>query len=502
MLSKAGANVPWLAAVGLFGLLSGCGSQYRPVVNPVNPTGPASQPSSYFVAVSAPGPATPGIVTIIDASGDTILAQATLGAGPFAFALNGVGAEGYNLNGNNSGAVTLNSYAISTGTAAGGGLQTRNVNSSTLSTGANPVNIISTTNAKTKSDAIYLIEPYVNFTSGAAVGQTSVAVLSSATSPPSLQEEIPVAPNPVNFAGTGNGSRIFAISQSSTGAAPLAPNACNTPGSVTQAGEAAAIDTGTNAISNRIPLGICPVYGIVSSDNQRGFILNRGSGTVSVIQVQQNQLDAAHPSLPVGLGPASGPVAADYYNPASLLVTANYDEGTISIIDVSLDIYGNDSPSFGNTRTVKVGNGPVAVTILQDGSRAYVANQTDGTVSVVDLHSYTVLKTIPMYHPSGETAHPSAMASVSSTPAGKVYVISKDSPYITVIRTDTDVVSASVLLQGNGVDVHGTSQNVGGLGNGSPVPNAVVTSRAGGLGIPCGTNGTGNADPSPFCINP
>ncbi len=498
MLSKAGARGPWLAAVGLFGLVSGCGSQYRPVVTPINPTGPASQPLSYFVAVSGPSPATPGLVTIIDASGDTVLAQATLGAGPFSFALNGSGTEGYNLNGNNSGAVTLNSYAISAGSAAGGGLQTRNVNSSTLAAGANPVNIVSATNSTTKTDAIYLIEPYVNFTTGAVSGQTSVAVLSSATQPPSLQEEIPVAPNPVNFAGTANGGRIFAISQSSTGAAPLAANACNTPAAVTQAGEATAIDTGTNAVSNRIPLGICPVYGILSNDNQRGFILNRGSGTVSVIQVQQNQIDGAHPSLPVG----AGPVAADYYTPASLLVTANYDEGSISIIDVSLDIYGNDGPNFGQTRTVKVGNGPVAVSILQDGSRAYVANQTDGTVSVVDLTSYTVLKTIPTYHPTGQTAHPSAIASVSSTPAGKVYVVSKDSPYITVIRTDTDVVSASVLLQGNGIDVHGTSQNVAGPGNGNVVPNAVVNSRAGGLGIPCGTNGITNADPSPFCIHP
>ncbi len=39
-------------------LVAGCGSQYRPVVTPINPSGPAAQPSSYAVVVSAP-PATP-----------------------------------------------------------------------------------------------------------------------------------------------------------------------------------------------------------------------------------------------------------------------------------------------------------------------------------------------------------------------------------------------------------------------------------------------------------
>src|SRR5580692_6609575 len=51
-------------------LIAGCGAGYRPVVTPVTPSGPAAQPSSFAVVVSAPSPTTPGVATIIGYSGD------------------------------------------------------------------------------------------------------------------------------------------------------------------------------------------------------------------------------------------------------------------------------------------------------------------------------------------------------------------------------------------------------------------------------------------------
>ena len=145
---------------------------------------------------------------------------------------------------------------------------------------------------------------------------------------------------------------------------------------------------------------------------------------------------------------------ADYYAPASQLVTANYDSNTITIINVSLDQYGNDSTLFGQAVTVPVGNGPATLTILRDGSRVYVANQKDSTVSVVSLTSYQVLATIPV------TGHPISIASTFSTPYGQVYVLPSDQAYMSVIRTDTDQVAASIQLDGNGVDVHTSAQTV------------------------------------------
>ena len=55
---------------------------------------------------------------------------------------------------------------------------------------------------------------------------------------------------------------------------------------------------------------------------------------------------------------------------------------------------------------------------------------------------------------------------------------SPDSPYLTIIRTDQDIIDANVLVQGNIIDVRTTSQN--GVSG-----NAQVNSRKPGYGEPC-----------------
>ena len=104
-----------------------------------------------------------------------------------------------------------------------------------------------------------------------------------------------------------------------------------------------------NTVDTRIPVGICPVFGIMSGDNNRAFILNRGSNDVTVINVPQNAIDPHTPDAHAGHGRGAGlgPVHAAIYQPAGLLVTANYDSNTITVINVGLDIYGNDGPNFG-----------------------------------------------------------------------------------------------------------------------------------------------------------
>ena len=523
MRSFTRAKCPWQAAGTLLLLVAGCGAQYRPVVTPLTPTGPASQPTAYFIAVSSPSPTSAGLVTILDAFGDTVVAQATLSNGPFGFTLNSGGTEAYNLNGNSTttsvasgaqGAFTLDSYAITVGTASGGGLQTQDVSSSTIPPLAYPFNAISTTSS------LYLIEPYIDPTSltstSLAAGKTVagagyVAQLTSTSGTPSLQQEIEVAPNPVNFAGTSGGPRIYSISQGNTltGGGPLATaDACNTPSSVTTHGEVDSIEVTTNTNSKQIPVGICPVYGIESADFQRAFILNRGgnggtaagsTGSITVINAQSNLPDVIPATglstIPVG----AGPVYADLYSPSSLLVTANYDSNTVSVINVPTDIYGNDGPNFGPAAPpITVGKGPVALTILRDGTKAYVANQLDGTVSVVNLSTFTVTKTItlPAVTPTASNPlglfRPKSIASVYSTPAGKIYVSSPDSNALVAINTQTDTVAASILLPANAVSVQSSTQNV----SSTATVNSIVNSNSSGFGIPCIAS-----DTSTFCTH-
>ena len=77
---------------GIAALAVGCGNQYRPVITPINPTGPAALPSAQITVISQPGFAplaagvtgpctgvtfsTPSVITLLDFSGDSVVAQA------------------------------------------------------------------------------------------------------------------------------------------------------------------------------------------------------------------------------------------------------------------------------------------------------------------------------------------------------------------------------------------------------------------------------------------
>jgi hypothetical protein len=70
-------------------------------------------------------------------------------------------------------------------------------------------------------------------------------------------------------------------------------------------------------------------------------------------------------------------------------------------------------------------------------------------VTIVTLSSHTVEKTLPT------TGHPRTVVSTQNSQFGKVYVASPDSPYLTILRTDLDIVDTTVLVEGNIVDVRG-----------------------------------------------
>jgi YVTN family beta-propeller protein len=459
------------AAMGIAVMVAGCGETYRPVVTPVAVTGPAPQPQSYAVVTTTAGNTSAGLANIFDASGDTLLTQALLGNGPLALSLSSTGTSATTANTDG----TVNTFTPSTT------LQTKNIQSSTLLQPATPKNLLYT------ATNLFITEPNV----------PAVAVLTNSSSGVyQLTQQLPVPASPINVAGNANATRVYSITQDN-GSGTVAFGDCETPAAVTTPGQVQSIEISTVTISRTLPVGICPVYGVASSDNNRVFILNRGSGTVTVINSPFNQLDTTPNrqnfdsatgtlTLPPPTGVAAtaftaGPVFADYYAPASQLVTANYDSNTITIINVSLDQYGNDGPLFGQAVTVPVGSGPATLTILRDGSRVYVANQKDSTVSVVSLTNYQVLATIPV------TGHPISMASTFSTPFGQIYVLSSDQPYMSVIRTDTNQVAASIQLDGNGVDVHTSTQSVAANSStAGAVTNAINVSHASGSGAPCG----------------
>ncbi len=429
--------------------LAGCGNNYRPVVTSINPVGPAGQPAKYAVAISGNGTAAnplPGLVTIIDFAGDTIVDTTLLGINPYYFILDTTGFEGYTLNGDG----TLNSFSVSTSLLAANVLQ------STLLPGSNPVSILP------QGSNLYI----------AQAGRNSVAQLQGL--PPAIRSELPTGSGTTYTVGVASAPRVYALVQGASATSP---------------GIAAAIETATNTISSTVPVGANPTYGVMSADGRRAYILNKGSNSVSVINAQANALDTFHSgatvtsTIPVGVAP----IWADFAPTLNELVVANQGNGTtpgsVTLISIPLcsqvSVTSNpncdtanpiDAAGFGTViANIPVGINPVMVGVLQDGTQAYVANAGNaaagiaGSVSVINLTTNTVIATIAATNSTVATdafvhGHPTYLGVTTGTPTGKVYVVSSDSSDISIIRTDNDTIQTHLPLQGSGISVRMTAQ--------------------------------------------
>lgn len=441
------ATIPGLVALtALLFSIAGCGNTYRPVVTAINPVGPAAQPGKYAVVISSNGPSAPGLVTLVDVSGDTVLDTTALGVNPYYLMLNNGGSTGYTLNGDG----TLNSFAVSPA------LRANDVLESTLLPGSSPTAIYD------QGSSLYI----------ATLGRNSVGQFASLGTggPVGLKQELPTGARTVYTVGSATAPRAYALVQGAQGSAT---------------GSAAAIETDTNTISAQIPVGRRPVYGVMTADARRAFVLNQGSNTVSVINSESNALDtftnAKHlvtSTIPVGVAP----VWADFAPTLAELVVANQGDGvspgSVSIISIPLcsstTAVANpncdpanpvDAVGFGTViANVPVGINAIMVAVLQDGTRAYVANAGNaaagiaGSVSVINLITNTVEATIP----AGASVdandnlihgHPNFITATTGTPTGKIYITSLDSTDLTILRTDTDSVQTHLPLQGNGVMV-------------------------------------------------
>ncbi len=460
-----------MISLGLIALLAGCGANYRPVVSAINPVGPAGQPTKYAVAVSSPSSTSLGLLTVVDFSGDTVLTTPQILSNPSYFVLNAAGAQGYTINAQGS----LDTFNLANPAA----LITSQVVQTTLPANSLPVSLTTLTPASAIS-TIFIPQQATN----------SIAALNSTTA--ALYDDISVGnggSNPVYVVGASGAQRVYAISQ-------------NAPGSLGQIDALESTSTLQLSISKTIPVGVKPVYGVMTADDRRAFILNQGSGTVSVVNVPSNALDTPTPTITIPPIPITGggtsaphPVWADLAPTVNQLVVLNQGDGThsgsLSIIQIPLcnSIAQPNNPNcdpsnpvdavgFGEiVGTAIVGVNPTMVSVLQDtytgDLRAYVVNQLDGTgtcaagegsVSVVSLASAQVTATICGISTSAGTVdatttpgliygHPNSVSATAASPTGKVYITSPDNNFMSIIYTDSDTVQGHVSLQGKGLRV-------------------------------------------------
>jgi len=562
-----------MAACGL--VLSGCGAQYRPVVSAINPVGPAGQPTKYVIAASNTTPfgattESPGLITFVDFAGDTVLGTpsvvpfpapttaptATTAAtptyvNPLLFTVSNSGSEAFLVNQEG----LFDSFFTSSPTT----LLTQDIVPQTLAAGAAPVGV-QTFLLPSTGQTIFIPQS----------GLGTIAELEFSSSA-SLIQNLAIA-NPVYTVGVdSNASRVYALSS-----AGVAYPVENSPVSVDYPG----ITVGTN-----------PVYGFMTADGKRAFILNKGSSTVSVINVPSNALDSGVAGGTITLpaltkqaeitgwsvaggvatftgantfvagdsiklsgfttgaalngqtvtvtgtpttqtfqatvtgiatttsateyGVATGstatipasPIWADLSPLTSEVVVLEQGDGintgAIDVIQIPLCNAGSpatnpncsttnpvDATGFGTIvfRT-RVGVNPSMLSVLNDGTRVYIADSgilpnvvsgltggQDGSLSVVNIVSGIRTTRIPATSNLATVAadesnvstgaavanvifgHPNTIVAVIGSPTGKVYTTSTDSQYLSVEETDTEAIRTHISLQGTGIRVLSTAK--------------------------------------------
>jgi len=426
------------AATVLFLICVACGDTYRPVAQPI--LGPSPNPSAvHFVyaistngndALSSSGScspsgsqppcvADPGAFSRIDVSGDSVSSAVTTGVFPVHAALTPDGSRYY---------VASSDGTISAGTATSGA-QATTINLAQLCPSGcapSPVFVHSTEAGK-----MYIAD-VANGTVSMINTSSNVVVQTIPVDPAFVGNPLPAPdPNsrPVALAELPNGSKIFAANQGTS--------------------KITAINTVDGSIAAVIPVSGSPVWVVAGADNIHIYVL-ANNGTISVISSLTNSVTSASASAGAGAN------FMFYDKFSNFLYVTNPAAGSVSVFDVS-----SDPPVLRSGAAVGipavVGSGctsavrPTSVTVLGDGSRAYVASyQADANgaicaqASVIDPGTTTVTKSIALPQSSNiaQTGCSAARFRVFAATSGggknspfKVYVSQCDAGSVSVIDT-------------------------------------------------------------------
>ena len=136
------------------------------------------------------------------------------------------------------------------------------------------------------------------------------------------------------------------------------------------------LDASTGAVIETLPVGDAPVGAWPGADG-RMYVDNEAGGSISVIDPSTRSIAG---TFALGFTPALAAIAPD----GELWVT-DTDGGKLVFIDAG---------SGAKRGELATGAGAHAIAFTADGAKAYVSNQTAGTVTAVDVATKSVLKTI------------------------------------------------------------------------------------------------------------
>jgi len=436
-------------------LLAGCNDTLRQFIIPVPKPAGDSQATAHAVVLSTNPSGGNGSTLHIDVSGDTLAGIVDTGRDPV-FLGKGPGRV-----------YVINRNAAANDTTTGNDTLTSYGSTSPLATTPNTITMPSTMPSAAlnpiaggvgASGDFFVANPTSNNLS--QVAQFAQAVTNTIT--------IPLGPPPTNPQGTpvavaGNAAqaKIYVVNTVSGG-----------PGYVT------VISTTDNTVVKpSIPVGLNPIWAVMSNDGVFVFVVNQGDGTVMVIDTTLDivlpcngtLLTCPAPSsgaINVGLTPTGTPAAtpaaspnfAFYDSKLQRLYVTNTGENSVAIIKA--DGINSGTGVFPSLlKTVPVSGTPISVTALSDGSKAYaalgncpagtnhtnlvtpdtvtgkIANCNGAAVSVINATSLAETNTI--------TVGSGVVSVDSASDASRVYAVSAHTGNVSIIKPSTDSVLAT-----------------------------------------------------------
>ncbi|MCB1020625.1 MAG: YncE family protein [Acidobacteria bacterium] len=167
-----------------------------------------------------------------------------------------------------------------------------------------------------------------------------------------------------------------------------------------------AMDASTRRVLGAVTVGARP-RGIAATPNgEKLFVANEDSGNVSVIETATLR-ELMRIPLPGDAEPFDIAITPDGQE---AWVTSHETSGFVHILDTSLHAV---------LASVRVGRSPVQVAISPDGTLAYVTNEGDNRLSILDVWTRTVLRSLTV---------PSAYGVAFDPVGARVYVSSRSTP--------------------------------------------------------------------------
>lgn len=234
--------------------------------------------------------------------------------------------------------------------------------------------------------------------------------------------------------GTGDIASFKAIN---TGTSPITATITATPEPQSLAyvangqGKLSVIDLNTNLTVATIQVGIGPMGTAINPYNNRVYVVNQQSHTVSVIDRITNTLVTTISTFP-GEYPSGAALSPD----GTRLYITEHNNNYLTVINTA------DNSII---TSIPIGQNPWGAVVSPDGKLVYVVTGGDNTITVVNTATNQAIASIPGLHEPND---------ICITPDGKyLYVSNYTSGTLSVINTSTNAISATIEIGFNLMDV-------------------------------------------------